>query len=170
MGVKGHTACTCMREGETLEIKATVYERVCVCVHYGTPSPPHPHLPPSLSVCGIVVPWNYPLMMVAWKLGACLAAGTVIQSRVHDILNLRQHLMLSSLSVTRQHGGAEASRGDSSDGPQVCRADCTGWLPQGSGQHCAWERFDRVTCSSVDLLRSQLSVSKDLTQPAELPW
>jgi formyltetrahydrofolate dehydrogenase len=30
------------------------------------------------SVCGIVVPWNYPLMMLAWKMAACLAAGNTV--------------------------------------------------------------------------------------------
>lgn len=29
----------------------------------------------SNSVVGLVVPWNYPLMMLAWKMAACLAAG-----------------------------------------------------------------------------------------------
>ncbi|EDV25335.1 Cytosolic 10-formyltetrahydrofolate dehydrogenase [Trichoplax sp. H2] len=28
-----------------------------------------------LGVCGIVIPWNYPLMMLAWKMSSCLAAG-----------------------------------------------------------------------------------------------
>lgn len=30
------------------------------------------------SVCGIVTPWNYPLMMLAWKMAACLAAGNTV--------------------------------------------------------------------------------------------
>ncbi len=30
------------------------------------------------SVCGLVVPWNYPLMMLAWKMGPCLAAGNTL--------------------------------------------------------------------------------------------
>ena len=30
------------------------------------------------SVCAIVVPWNYPLMMLAWKMAACLAAGNTV--------------------------------------------------------------------------------------------
>lgn len=30
------------------------------------------------SVCGIITPWNYPLMMLAWKLSACLAAGNTV--------------------------------------------------------------------------------------------
>ena len=31
-----------------------------------------------IGVCGIVTPWNYPLMMVAWKSSACLAAGCTV--------------------------------------------------------------------------------------------
>ena len=27
---------------------------------------------------GLVIPWNYPLMMLAWKMGACLAAGNTV--------------------------------------------------------------------------------------------
>jgi len=26
-------------------------------------------------VCGLVTPWNYPLMMLSWKMAACIAAG-----------------------------------------------------------------------------------------------
>uniref|UniRef100_A0A8D3BS77 Aldehyde dehydrogenase 1 family member L1 n=1 Tax=Scophthalmus maximus TaxID=52904 RepID=A0A8D3BS77_SCOMX len=31
-----------------------------------------------IGVCAIVIPWNYPLMMLAWKTAACLAAGNTI--------------------------------------------------------------------------------------------
>ncbi|KAI2663435.1 Cytosolic 10-formyltetrahydrofolate dehydrogenase [Labeo rohita] len=31
-----------------------------------------------IGVCGIVIPWNYPLMMLAWKTAACLAAGNTV--------------------------------------------------------------------------------------------
>jgi len=31
-----------------------------------------------IGVCGIVIPWNYPLMMLAWKMAACLAAGNTV--------------------------------------------------------------------------------------------
>ncbi|XP_038054294.1 mitochondrial 10-formyltetrahydrofolate dehydrogenase-like isoform X2 [Patiria miniata] len=31
-----------------------------------------------VGVCGIVVPWNYPLMMLAWKMASCLAAGNTV--------------------------------------------------------------------------------------------
>ena len=28
-----------------------------------------------IGVCGLITPWNYPLMMLSWKMAACLAAG-----------------------------------------------------------------------------------------------
>lgn len=28
-----------------------------------------------IGVCGLIIPWNFPLAMAAWKLGPCLAAG-----------------------------------------------------------------------------------------------
>ncbi|KAM9099212.1 cytosolic 10-formyltetrahydrofolate dehydrogenase [Sarcophilus harrisii] len=31
-----------------------------------------------VGVCGIVIPWNYPLMMLSWKTAACLAAGNTL--------------------------------------------------------------------------------------------
>uniref|UniRef100_A0A8C7Y5T2 10-formyltetrahydrofolate dehydrogenase n=1 Tax=Oryzias sinensis TaxID=183150 RepID=A0A8C7Y5T2_9TELE len=31
-----------------------------------------------VEVCAIVIPWNYPLMMLAWKTAACLAAGNTV--------------------------------------------------------------------------------------------
>ena len=31
-----------------------------------------------IGVCGLIVPWNYPLIISAWKLGAALAAGNTV--------------------------------------------------------------------------------------------
>lgn len=31
-----------------------------------------------IGVCGIITPWNYPLMMLAWKMAACIAAGNTV--------------------------------------------------------------------------------------------
>nr|KAF6421646.1 aldehyde dehydrogenase 1 family member L1 [Rousettus aegyptiacus] len=31
-----------------------------------------------IGVCGIIIPWNYPLMMLSWKTAACLAAGNTV--------------------------------------------------------------------------------------------
>lgn len=29
-------------------------------------------------VCGLITPWNYPLMMLSWKMSACIAAGNTV--------------------------------------------------------------------------------------------
>jgi len=43
----------------------------------------------TVRVCAIITPWNYPLMMLAWKMSACLAAGnTVILKPAMVRLNL----------------------------------------------------------------------------------
>src|SRR5213593_4071788 len=31
-----------------------------------------------VGVCGLIIPWNYPLMLAAWKLGPALAAGCTV--------------------------------------------------------------------------------------------
>lgn len=31
-----------------------------------------------IGVVGLVTPWNYPLMMLSWKMAACLAAGNTV--------------------------------------------------------------------------------------------
>ena len=40
------------------------------------------------SVVGLVVPWNYPLMMLAWKMGACLAAGNTVVLKPAEVTPL----------------------------------------------------------------------------------
>jgi betaine-aldehyde dehydrogenase len=41
-----------------------------------------------IGVCGQIVPWNYPLMMAAWKLAPCLAAGNVSVFKPSEITPL----------------------------------------------------------------------------------
>ena len=48
---------------------------VCVCIWLVES---FSFLASSLSVVGLIVPWNYPLMMVAWKMASCLAAGNTV--------------------------------------------------------------------------------------------
>jgi len=31
-----------------------------------------------VGVCGAIIPWNYPIMMISWKFGPCLACGNTI--------------------------------------------------------------------------------------------
>jgi aldehyde dehydrogenase (NAD+) len=32
----------------------------------------------SVGVCGQIIPWNFPLLMVSWKLGPALAMGNCV--------------------------------------------------------------------------------------------
>lgn len=59
-----------------------VFTEVCVCCF-------------CVSVCAIIIPWNYPLMMLAWKSAACLAAGNTLvlkpaQVRTHTLVLVHQ--------------------------------------------------------------------------------
>ena len=31
-----------------------------------------------IGVCGQIIPWNFPLLMLSWKFGPALAAGTLL--------------------------------------------------------------------------------------------
>lgn len=42
-------------------------------------------------VCGLIVPWNYPLMMLSWKMAPCLAAGNTV------VLKPSEHTPLTAL-------------------------------------------------------------------------
>ena len=41
-----------------------------------------------IGVCGQIVPWNYPLMMAAWKLAPCLAAGNTVVFKPSELTPL----------------------------------------------------------------------------------
>ena len=41
-----------------------------------------------VGICGIIIPWNYPLMMLAWKMAACLAAGNVVILKPAQVTSL----------------------------------------------------------------------------------
>lgn len=41
-----------------------------------------------IGVCGLVVPWNYPLMMLSWKMAACLAAGNTLVLKPAEVTPL----------------------------------------------------------------------------------
>eukprot|EP00069_Balaena_mysticetus_P005195 bmy_17825T0 len=50
------------------------------------------------SVCAIIIPWNYPLMMLAWKSAACLAAGNTLVLKPAQVTPLTA-LKFAELSV-----------------------------------------------------------------------
>ena len=43
-------------------------------LHYATPG----RAPTSVGVCGQVIPWNFPLLMAAWKIAPALATGNTV--------------------------------------------------------------------------------------------
>lgn len=51
-----------------------------------------------IGVCGIITPWNYPLMMVSWKMAACLASGNTVVLKPAEVSPLTA-LKLAELSV-----------------------------------------------------------------------
>lgn len=51
-----------------------------------------------IGVCGIVVPWNYPLMMLAWKMAACIAAGNTVVLKPAQVTSMTA-LKFAELSV-----------------------------------------------------------------------
>ena len=51
-----------------------------------------------IGVCGLITPWNYPLMMVSWKSAACLAAGNTLVLKPAQVCPLTA-LKLAELSV-----------------------------------------------------------------------
>uniref|UniRef100_A0A8C2PY47 10-formyltetrahydrofolate dehydrogenase n=1 Tax=Cyprinus carpio TaxID=7962 RepID=A0A8C2PY47_CYPCA len=57
------------------------------------------------SVCAIVIPWNYPLMMLAWKTAACLAAGNTV------VLKPAQVTPLTALKFAELTGLAKFPKG-----------------------------------------------------------
>jgi aldehyde dehydrogenase (NAD+) len=46
-----------------------------------------------IGVCGAIIPWNFPLLMAAWKLGPCLSMGCTL------VLKLSEKTPLSMLMV-----------------------------------------------------------------------
>ncbi|XP_034251453.1 cytosolic 10-formyltetrahydrofolate dehydrogenase [Thrips palmi] len=51
-----------------------------------------------IGVCGLVTPWNYPLMMLSWKMAACLAAGNTVVMKPAQVSPLTA-LKFAELSV-----------------------------------------------------------------------
>merc|ERR1711936_1123617 len=51
-----------------------------------------------IGVCGLVTPWNYPLMMLSWKMAACLAAGNTVVIKPAQVCPLTA-LKFAELSV-----------------------------------------------------------------------
>ncbi|XP_063628857.1 cytosolic 10-formyltetrahydrofolate dehydrogenase [Cydia splendana] len=51
-----------------------------------------------IGVCALITPWNYPLMMLSWKMAACLAAGNTVVMKPAAVCPLTA-LKFAELSV-----------------------------------------------------------------------
>ncbi|KAF7547071.1 hypothetical protein G7Z17_g7982 [Cylindrodendrum hubeiense] len=66
-------------EGKTIDIAPDMF-------HYTRPEP--------LGVCGQIIPWNFPLLMLAWKIGPALATGNCV------VMKTAEQTPLSALVFT----------------------------------------------------------------------
>ena len=56
---------------------------------------PAPHASRSIGVCGQIIPWNFPLLMAAWKIAPALAAGNTV------VLKPAETTPLTSLALAK---------------------------------------------------------------------
>jgi betaine-aldehyde dehydrogenase len=57
-----------------------------------------------IGVCGLIAPWNYPLMMAAWKIAPCLAAGNTAvfkPSSLTPLSSVRLFELFASVSLPK---------------------------------------------------------------------
>ncbi|ESP04553.1 hypothetical protein LOTGIDRAFT_237306 [Lottia gigantea] len=108
-----------------------------------------------IGVCGIVVPWNYPLMMLAWKMAACLAAGNVVVLKPAQVTPLTA-LKFAELSVKAGFppgvinilpGSGSVIGQALSDHPDVRKLGFTGSTPIGKTimESCARSNLKKVS-------------------------
>ena len=63
-------------------------------------------MPEPIGVVGQIIPWNFPLLMAAWKLAPALATGCTV------VLKVAEETPLSALRLGETPaGGRHASRG-----------------------------------------------------------
>jgi betaine-aldehyde dehydrogenase len=92
-----------------------------------------------VGVCGLITPWNYPLLQVSWKVAPCLAAGNTFvlkpseltpHSAVHLMKLLEEASLPAGVGNLVLGNGAEAGAPLSSD-PRVDLVSFTGGLETG---------------------------------------
>uniref|UniRef100_A0A672RE78 formyltetrahydrofolate dehydrogenase n=1 Tax=Sinocyclocheilus grahami TaxID=75366 RepID=A0A672RE78_SINGR len=92
-----------------------------------------------LGVCAIVIPWNYPLMMLAWKSAACLAAGNTLVLKPAQVtpltalkfaeLTVKAGVPKGVINIVPGSGGLVGQR--MSDHPDIRKLGFTGSTPIG---------------------------------------
>uniref|UniRef100_A0A8C5FM67 10-formyltetrahydrofolate dehydrogenase n=1 Tax=Gadus morhua TaxID=8049 RepID=A0A8C5FM67_GADMO len=108
-----------------------------------------------LGVCAIVIPWNYPLMMLAWKSAACLAAGNTLVLKPAQVtpltalkfaeLTVKAGIPKGVINIVPGSGGLVGQR--LSDHPDIRKLGFTGSTPIGKHimQSCALSNLKKVS-------------------------
>ncbi|XP_041111111.1 mitochondrial 10-formyltetrahydrofolate dehydrogenase-like isoform X1 [Polyodon spathula] len=108
-----------------------------------------------LGVCAIVIPWNYPLMMLAWKSAACLAAGNTIVLKPAQVtpltalkfaeLTVKAGIPKGVINIIPGSGGLVGQR--MSDHPDIRKLGFTGSTPIGKHimKSCALSNLKKVS-------------------------
>ncbi|XP_053576821.1 cytosolic 10-formyltetrahydrofolate dehydrogenase [Bombina bombina] len=108
-----------------------------------------------IGVCGIVIPWNYPLMMLAWKTAACLAAGNTVVLKPAQVtpltalkfaeLTLKAKIPKGVINILPGAGSLIGQR--LSDHPDVRKVGFTGSTPIGKQimKSCAVSNVKKVS-------------------------
>uniref|UniRef100_A0A9J8BED1 10-formyltetrahydrofolate dehydrogenase n=1 Tax=Cyprinus carpio carpio TaxID=630221 RepID=A0A9J8BED1_CYPCA len=109
----------------------------------------------SLTVCAIVIPWNYPLMMLAWKSAACLAAGNTLVLKPAQVtpltalkfaeLTVKAGIPKGVINIVPGSGGLVGQR--MSDHPDIRKLGFTGSTPIGKQimKSCAVSNLKKVS-------------------------
>uniref|UniRef100_A0A8C7T6U0 10-formyltetrahydrofolate dehydrogenase n=1 Tax=Oncorhynchus mykiss TaxID=8022 RepID=A0A8C7T6U0_ONCMY len=108
-----------------------------------------------LGVCAIVIPWNYPLMMLAWKSAACLAAGNTLVLKPAQVtplsalkfaeLTVKAGIPKGVINIVPGSGGMVGQR--MSDHPDIRKLGFTGSTPIGKQimKSCALSNLKKVS-------------------------
>ncbi|CAJ0966779.1 unnamed protein product [Ranitomeya imitator] len=106
-------------------------------------------------VCAIVIPWNYPLMMLAWKSAACLAAGNTLVLKPAQVTPLtalkfaelaaKAGIPKGVINILPGSGGLVGQR--LSEHPDVRKLGFTGSTPIGKQimKSCALSNLKKVS-------------------------
>uniref|UniRef100_A0A8C1LZE7 10-formyltetrahydrofolate dehydrogenase n=1 Tax=Cyprinus carpio TaxID=7962 RepID=A0A8C1LZE7_CYPCA len=106
-------------------------------------------------VCAIVIPWNYPLMMLAWKSAACLAAGNTLVLKPAQVtpltalkfaeLTVKAGIPKGVINIVPGSGGLVGQR--MSDHPDIRKLGFTGSTPIGKQimKSCAVSNLKKVS-------------------------
>uniref|UniRef100_A0A2K5PQ13 10-formyltetrahydrofolate dehydrogenase n=1 Tax=Cebus imitator TaxID=2715852 RepID=A0A2K5PQ13_CEBIM len=108
-----------------------------------------------LGVCAIVIPWNYPLMMLAWKSAACLAAGNTLVLKPAQVtpltalkfaeLSVKAGFPKGVINIIPGSGGIAGQR--LSEHPDIRKLGFTGSTPIGKQimKSCALSNLKKVS-------------------------